>query len=94
MEEKKKLEDYEWLRVRYIGDFYKVSLTKNKEYNAMVSDPNWYAIYDDTEDYYAFPSEMFEVLGKGEPKVEHFRQSFEKNKDDPNDVIRYPDETV
>ena len=94
MKDKKQLEDYEWLRVRYIGDYYKVSLTRNKEYNAMVLDSHTYAIYDDTEDTYVFPAKMFEVIGKGEPDIEHFRQSFTQNRYDPNDVVRYPDETV
>lgn len=89
--QKKKLEDYEWLRVRYIGDYYKVSLIKGKEYNAMVRHPKWYTIYDESEEYYIFPADMFEVLGKGEPAVEHYRESLKKDQYDPNDVVKYPD---
>ena len=34
---------------------------------------------------------MFEVLGKGEPAVEHYRESLKKDQYDPNDVVKYPD---
>lgn len=52
--------------VRYIGDYYKISLIKGKIYKAKVNKHGWYAIFDETKDIYAFPPAAFEVVDKSE----------------------------
>ena len=50
------------MRVKYMGDYYKVSLDKNKIYNVLTIEKDWYRIIDKTGEDYLYPSEEFEIV--------------------------------
>lgn len=50
------------MKVKYIGDYYKVSLIKGKTYDVIDIDEGWYRIIDETEDDYLFSPEQFEIV--------------------------------
>lgn len=51
------------MKVRYIGDYYKVYLEKGKVYDAKLIDGCWYEIYDkDDQESYLYSTESFEVV--------------------------------
>lgn len=50
------------MKVRYIGDYYKVSLIKGKIYEVISQHNGWYEIFDETEEEYLFPNNMFEIV--------------------------------
>lgn len=51
------------MKVRYIGDYYKVYLEKGKVYDAKLIDGCWYEIYDkDDQESYLYSTEYFEVV--------------------------------
>ena len=50
------------MKVRYIGDYYKVSLVKGKIYDVMSVDDGWCRIVDETGEDYLFPLDQFETI--------------------------------
>ena len=48
--------------VEYIGDTYKVSLKKGKQYEATQKVNGIYAIQDETGEVYGFPAKEFKVI--------------------------------
>ena len=55
------------MKVRYIGDYYKFSLTKENVYDVIAVDTvGWpttmYRIIDETQEDYLFPAGSFEVV--------------------------------
>lgn len=50
------------MRVKYIGDYYKVRLIKNKVYDVINIEKNWYRIVDETDDDGLFAPEQFEIV--------------------------------
>lgn len=48
--------------VEYIGDTYKVSLRKGKQYEATEDTKGIYAIQDETGEIYGFPAREFKVI--------------------------------
>ena len=52
------------MRVKYIGDYYKVSLIKGKEYEVVAREPKHglLAIVDETGEEYCFFPQFFEVV--------------------------------
>jgi len=51
------------LKVKYIGEDDPLSLLNGKVYNARVLTKGWYGIVDETKEEYAYPPELFEVMG-------------------------------
>lgn len=49
------------MKVKYIGDS-SISLTKDKIYEVLSVEKEWYRIVDDTDDDYLFSPEDFEVI--------------------------------
>ena len=52
----------EKIKVRYIGDDNPLSLRKDKTYIARILKKNWYGIIDETNEEYAYPPELFEIV--------------------------------
>ena len=54
------------MKVRYIGDYYKVALNKSETYEVKsVTEDGFYEIYVDAyEDYFLFFPEDFEIVEK------------------------------
>lgn len=52
----------ETIKVRYVGDDDPLSLRKGKIYTARILKKNWYGIIDETNEEYAYPPELFEVI--------------------------------
>lgn len=51
------------MKVRYIGDYYKVYLEKGNVYETNLVDGCWYEIYDeDDQESYLYSIESFEVI--------------------------------
>jgi hypothetical protein len=50
------------MKVKYIGDYYKVSLQKEKMYEVDAQEHGWYRIVDETGEDYLFPPELFEIV--------------------------------
>lgn len=51
------------MKVKYIGDYYKVYLQHGEIYEATLVDNHWYEIYDeDDQDSYRYPITSFEVV--------------------------------
>jgi hypothetical protein len=50
------------MTVRYIGDYYKVSLVNGNVYKVLAVEGGWYRIVDETGDDYLFLPDDFEVL--------------------------------
>ena len=50
------------MKVRYIGDYYKVSLIKGKIYNVINIEEGWYRIIDETEEDFLFAPQQFEII--------------------------------
>lgn len=50
------------MKVKYLGDYYKVSLNKNKIYNVLAIENGWYRIIDETGEDYLYPPEEFEIV--------------------------------
>lgn len=51
------------MKVKYIGDYYKVCLEKNKEYEAKLNNDGFLEIYIDAmEDVFQFTPEQFEIV--------------------------------
>lgn len=50
------------MKVKYIGDYYKVSLIFDKIYEVIAVEKDWYRIVDESGEDYIYPPEMFEVV--------------------------------
>lgn len=50
------------IRVKYIGEDDLLSLRYGKVYDARILKKNWYGILDETNEEYAYPPELFEVV--------------------------------
>lgn len=50
------------MNVRYIGDYYKVSLQKGKIYTVNEEIDGMYCIVDESGDEYAFSKDEFEIV--------------------------------
>ena len=50
------------MKVKYIGEYYKVSLTKNKVYDVISVEDGAYRIVDETEEDFLFPANEFEIV--------------------------------
>ena len=50
------------MKVKYIGDYYKVSLIKNKVYDVVAIEDGAYRIVDETDDDFLFPADDFEIV--------------------------------
>ena len=52
----------EMVKVKYIGEDDALSLRTGKEYRARVLKKGWFGIVDETNEEYAYPPEVFEVI--------------------------------
>ncbi len=50
------------MKVKYIGETISFSLTKDKVYEVLSVEKDWYRIMDDTEDDYLYPPDLFEII--------------------------------
>lgn len=50
------------LQVKYIGKDNPLSLLSGKVYEARLLKKGWYGIVDETQEEYAYPPELFEVI--------------------------------
>lgn len=51
------------IRVKYIGEDNPLSLRTGKVYTARILKKNWYGVVDETKEEYAYPPELFEIVG-------------------------------
>lgn len=49
-------------KVKYIGESWGISLTKNKVYDCLGIEPPFLRIIDDTEEDYLYPLEKFRLI--------------------------------
>ena len=49
-------------KVKYIGESFVISLTKNKVYDCLGIEPPFLRIIDDTEEDYLYPLEKFRLI--------------------------------
>ena len=50
------------IKVKYIGDDNPLALLSGKVYAARVLKKGWYGIIDETDEEYADPPELFEII--------------------------------
>ncbi len=50
------------IKVKYIGEDNPISLRTNKVYEAIVGNLGWYGVIDETNEEYAYPPELFEIV--------------------------------
>ena len=50
------------VRVKYIGEDDHLSLRYEKIYEARVLQKDWFGVVDETNEEYAYPPELFEVV--------------------------------
>ena len=50
------------MKVKYIGNYYKVSLIKGKEYEVQSIEDGWYRIIDETGEDFLFSPNEFEIV--------------------------------
>jgi len=50
------------LRIRYIGNTIPLELTKEKIYEVISIEKDWYRIIDDTGEDYLYPPDSFEII--------------------------------
>ncbi len=50
------------MKVKYIGEYYKVSLIKGKIYDVLSVEDGWYRIKDETGEDYLFSPNDFEIV--------------------------------
>ena len=60
--QKNQIDSGGWMIVEYIGDTYKVSLKKGKQYEATQKANGIYAIQDETGEVYGFTAKEFKVI--------------------------------
>ena len=51
-----------YIKVKYIGADDPIALRHGKVYEARVLKLNWYGIVDETNEEYAYPPELFEIV--------------------------------
>lgn len=54
------------MKVKYIGDYYKVTLRKNKIYTVLGIENGWYKIKTEIDETAYFPPKCFEIVEKDE----------------------------
>ena len=52
----------ERVKVKYIGEDNPISLRNGKTYEARILKKNWYGMVDETNEEYAYPPELFEII--------------------------------
>lgn len=52
------------VHVKYVGKDDPLSLREGKVYEARVLKRNWYGIVDETDEEYAYPPELFEIVSR------------------------------
>ena len=52
-----------YIKVKYIGVDDPLALRHDKIYKARVLKLDWYGIVDETNEEYAYPPELFEIVG-------------------------------
>lgn len=67
--QKNQIDSGGWMIVEYIGDTYKVSLKKGKQYEATQKVNGIYAIQDETGEVYGFPAKEFKVIEAAEREL-------------------------
>lgn len=50
------------IKVKYIGEDNPLALRTGKEYVARVLKLGWFGVVDETNEEYAYPPELFEIL--------------------------------
>ena len=50
------------IKVKYVGEDDPLSLRNGKVYEARILKKGWYGIMDETNEEYAYPPELFEVI--------------------------------
>ena len=50
------------IKAKYIGEDNPMALRSGKEYSARVLKKDWYGIVDETNEEYAYPPELFEIV--------------------------------
>ncbi len=50
------------MKARYIGETVSFSLTKDKTYEVLSVEKEWYRIVDDTGEDYLYPPKAFEII--------------------------------
>lgn len=50
------------MKVRYIGDYYKVAFDKQKTYEVISIEKGWFRIMTELGEDYLFPPECFEIV--------------------------------
>ena len=50
------------IRVKYIGEDNPMALRSGKEYEARGLKKGWFGIVDETNEEYAYPPELFEII--------------------------------
>lgn len=54
------------IQVKYIGEDDPLSLRYGKKYEARVLQKGWYGIIDETKEEYAYPPQLFEIVGNSD----------------------------
>lgn len=57
------------MKVKWKGKTEYLVLTKDKEYDVMSIEKNWYRIIDDSGEDYLYPPHMFEVVDQEENPI-------------------------
>ena len=52
------------IKVKYVGEDDPLSLRNGKVYEARILKKGWYGIMDETNEEYAYPPELFEVIDR------------------------------
>lgn len=60
--EREQLEINSRVKVRYLGEDDSLTLLHGKVYEARVLKLNWYGIVDETNEEYAYPPGLFEIV--------------------------------
>ncbi|MEG2710463.1 MAG: hypothetical protein RSA12_01250 [Clostridia bacterium] len=50
------------MKVKYTGDYYRVSLKKEKAYEVLSHVDGFYCLIDESGEEYAFPDKEFEIV--------------------------------
>lgn len=50
------------MKVKYIGDYYKVTLQKDKIYEVIGIEDGWYKVKTELDDTALFPPAVFEII--------------------------------
>ena len=50
------------MKVKYVGDYYKVSLKKGKTYSVLDEVDGMYVLNDESGEAYGFPKDDFEIV--------------------------------